>query len=336
LLSELTINQIDQLLVNGKIAFARFADDYHIFARSREEAYQHLVYLSEKLLINQGLSLQKSKTRIMSAAEFRATSPLKKDAEPAQGEGDDVPAQTSDASRLLRFSLKFDPYSPTKEEDYKQLQAEIRKFDVIGMLRSELGKSRIHTALARKIVTLIKYLDDQVRDQAVQSILKNSDLLYPIFSSVLLMLAQLYDGLSAETRAAISAELRKLIQDESHIMRVDVHLSFAIRVLAHDRSADNQALLEQLYDRRTSPLIRRDIILVLTNWSEWYWLSDLRNRFRELSGPERRAFIVASYKLKDEGDYWRDHIRDELSPFERLVLKWAGEKANRQDWSVPI
>src|SRR5688572_21717474 len=47
LLSELTINQVDQLLANSNVTFTRFADDYHIFAHSREEAYQHLVYLSE-------------------------------------------------------------------------------------------------------------------------------------------------------------------------------------------------------------------------------------------------------------------------------------------------
>jgi hypothetical protein len=77
ILSELTINQVDRLLVGNGISFTRFADDYHIFAKSREDAYRHLIFLSEKLFDNQGLSLQKSKTRIMTAREFRATNPLK-------------------------------------------------------------------------------------------------------------------------------------------------------------------------------------------------------------------------------------------------------------------
>ena len=64
ILSELTINQIDRLLRNARIDFTRFADDFHIFADSREDAYRHTVLLSEKLFENQGLSLQKSKTRI--------------------------------------------------------------------------------------------------------------------------------------------------------------------------------------------------------------------------------------------------------------------------------
>ena len=67
------------------------------------------------------------------------------------------------------------------------------------------------------------------------------------------------------------------------------------------KNADNQVLLQKLYDERLSPLIRRDIILVLARWGEWYWLSDRKNHFRTLSGAERRAILIASYSLKDEG-----------------------------------
>jgi hypothetical protein len=106
--------------------------------------------------------------------------------------------------------------------------------------------------------------------------------------------------------------------------------------LAHSNSPDNQALLQQIYEERTSPIVRRDIILALAKWGEWYWLSDIRNRFRELSGPERRAFIIASYILKDEGDHWRKHIGKELNPFERFIMSWAGQKANHPNWVIPL
>ena len=336
ILSELTINQIDRLLHNSGIRYARFADDYHLFARSKEDAYRHLVFLSEKLLYNQGLSLQKSKTRIMSSAEFRATNPI------AQQEAQEDVAQDGKAlvanqrSQLLRFSLTFDPYSPTAQDDYEQLRSELSKFDIVGLLKAELTKSRVHTSLARKIVAAIRYLDDRLKDEAVRAAMNSSDILYPITSSILLMLDQVLEELSESTRKFVIDEIRKLIQSESHIMRVDVHLCFAVRVLAHENSADNQALLEQLYEQRTSPIIRRDIILVLARWGQWYWLSDLRNRFRELSGHERRAFIIASYALKDEGDHWRKHISKELNPFEKFVLKWAGKKANQPNWIPPL
>lgn len=332
LLSEVTINPIDRLLLLKGIAFTRFADDYHLFANSREDAYHQLIFLSEKLLINQGLSLQKSKTRIMTAAEFRATNPFKRvDA------ADPISSQTKDDGvRLLRFSLRFDPYSPTATEDYERLRKEIAKFDILGLLKDELAKSQIHTALARRIVTAIKFLEPAVRDDAILSILDNCELLYPIFSGVLLMIQQVYTELSTKVQERVISVIREKIIAQSHIFRVDVHLSFAVRLIEHSNTPENQALLQQIHDNSASPLVRRDIMLVMARWAEWPWLSDQRNRFRTLSGPERRAFILGSYILKDEGRHWRSHIQNELDPFERFILKWAGEKAGNMKWKIPL
>jgi hypothetical protein len=343
MLSEITINQIDRLLIGNGIRFVRFADDYHLFAESREDAYRHLIFLSEKLFDNQGLSLQKAKTRIMTSGEFRATNPLRPQIE--QDEiGDDFQPADHGSRELLRFSLWFDPYSKTAKEDYERLRSEVKKFDIIKLLKEELAKSRIHTALAKKVILAIRYLEDKPqqeggrspKDEAVLSILENSDVLYPIFSSVLLMIDQVFAELSEIAKSEVIAGIQKLIKSHSHVFRVDVHLSFAIRVMAHSNSSDSQALLQQIYEERTSPIVRRDIILVLAKWGEWYWLSDLKNRFRELSGPERRAFIVASYTLKDEGDHWRKHIGKELNPFEKFIMRWAGEKANNLGWVIPL
>lgn len=337
ILSEITINQIDRLLTLSGFVFTRFADDYHLFAISKEDAYRSLVFLSEKLFENQGLSLQKSKTRIMTSAEFQATNPIKREEVPREPEEEgEAAAIAHTSSALLRFSLRFDPYSPTAEEDYERLRAEIKKFDIIALLKEELAKTRIHTALARKIVTAIKYLDESTRDDAVLSILDNSEVLYTIFSSVLTMIEQVYDDLSPETQEIVITEIQNLVKSDSHVLRVDVHLGYAIRVLSHANTPSNQALLQQIYENRPSPLIRRDVILTMAKWGEWYWLSDKKNRFRELSGPERRALIVASYTLKDEGSHWRGHIKKELNPFELLILEWASEKSNEAGWVVSL
>ena len=197
LLSELTINQIDRLLHAGGIKFVRFADDYHLFANSRDEAYRSLIYLSDKLYSNQGLTLQKSKTKIMTSAEFRSTSPLagKLSEEEPEEEGQ-AAAMSHKASELLQFSLRFDPYSPSAQEDYEHLRREVRRFDIVSLLKEELLKSRVHIALARKIVSAVRYLDEKSKNDAVLSIVDNCDLLYPILSSVMLMLSQVFEELA--------------------------------------------------------------------------------------------------------------------------------------------
>ena len=334
ILSELTINQIDRLLRNARIDFTRFADDFHIFAASREEAYRHTVLLSEKLFENQGFSLQKSKTRIMTSSEFRATSPVATNNEDTtDAVATDEPRKSSD---LLTFSLRFDPYSPTADEDYQKLKQEIKRFDILGLLKEELAKSRVHIALSRKLISAVRYLDGQSRDDAVVSIINNSDMLYPIFSSALVMMDRVYDELSDSTQLELVERIVDLIRTDSHVFRVDVHLCYALRVLQHAHSEDVQQLLKEIYMDRTSEIIRRDIILIMALWGDWYWLSDMRNHYRQLSGPEKRAFLVASYTLKDEGKHWRKSIRKELNPFEAFILDWAKDRVNKGLRKFPL
>lgn len=77
--------------------------------------------------------------------------------------------------------------------------------------------------------------------------------------------------------------------------------------------------------------------MTMSHWRKWYWLSDLKNRFRELTGAERRAFIIGSYTLREEGPHWRKHTRREFSPFESLVCDWAGHRIqDNPDWRVPV
>jgi len=336
LLSEITIDQVDRLLQSKGIVFTRFADDYHLFSETKEDAYRNLIFLSEKLFTNQGLTLQKSKTRIMTSSEFKATCPVKDENSP------EVTAQIKDQvvkpkRALLHFSLRFDPYSPTAEHDYEALKAEVKKFDIIGMLKEELAKSRVHTALARKIITAIKYLEGKSKEDAILSVMDNSDVLYPIYSSVLLMIDNQFEDLKQETKEAVLSKIIELIEQDSHVFRVDLHLSYAIRVLSHNNTPQMQSLLQKIFDTRPSEIIRRDIILVMARWRVWYWLSDLKNRYRELSAPERRAFIASSFILKDEGKHWRDHMKSEFDPFEKLIAEWASNKTGSiQNWSVPL
>ena len=206
----------------------------------------------------------------------------------------------------------------------------------MGLLSSELQKTRVHTALSRKVIQAIRYLDDGIQDEAVRSIIENCETLYPIFSSVLILLNQVFGRLSIETQNQVISKIHALISEDSIIMQADSHLAFAIRVLANRGDDETQALLEQLYEKKSSPLIRRDIILTMAKWRGWHWLSDLRNRFRELSGPERRAFILASYVLRDEGQHWRRNVRGEFTPFEELTREWASKKFQDAEWKIQL
>src|SRR5262249_36984573 len=101
IMAELLLNSTDKLFRSSGLIFARFVDDYHFFANSREDAYQALIRASETLFANEGLSFQKTKTRIMTSAEFIAATTLMD-----EGDGNDTGRRS-----LLKLSLRFDPYS---------------------------------------------------------------------------------------------------------------------------------------------------------------------------------------------------------------------------------
>lgn len=70
LLAELTLCDTDKLLADQGILATRFVDDFRIFLRAGEDPYEVLALLADHLAINEGLSLNVSKTLVLSASEF--------------------------------------------------------------------------------------------------------------------------------------------------------------------------------------------------------------------------------------------------------------------------
>jgi hypothetical protein len=330
MLAELLLNRTDRLLTASGIRFARFVDDYYIFAMSSGDAQAALVQLSEILLTNEGLTLARAKTRVLSKSEFARSSPV---AEPTHS---DDPADAM-AREFLSFRLAFDPYSPTADEDYDVLRDQLKQFDITGMLAKELRKSRVDEGLTRHLIKAMRYLQPELRDAAVSSVVQNLNLLYPIFPSVGILLKQLLPHLSESTRDEVFGTIRQLINDRSHILLVPANLSFAIRILAYDRAEETDALLIDVYDRpKTNMMIKRDVLLAMTRRRVDYWLSAQLKQFSIVTPWERRALIVASYILSDEGQHWRRRIRDELQATDSLFLQWVASKNNGRMWELPL
>lgn len=86
-------------------------------------------------------------------------------------------------------------------------------------------------------------------------------------------------------------------------------------------------------------MVKRDILLTMFNWRNWPWISDLRSQFRTFSPPLRRAFIITSYSLREEGKHWRVHNKAGFSQFEKVIQDWAASKVqehNNDKWEVPL
>ncbi|XGV99576.1 MAG: reverse transcriptase domain-containing protein [Leptolyngbya sp. BL-A-14] len=71
LIAEVTISDIDQILLSEDAKYVRYSDDFRIFCDSEAEAYKYLTLIARSLLDNHGLTLQQNKTKIVSVDVFR-------------------------------------------------------------------------------------------------------------------------------------------------------------------------------------------------------------------------------------------------------------------------
>lgn len=316
ILAELSLNGVDTLLLRKGVRFCRYADDYAIFCNDKAEAYRTLVFLSEKLA-NEGLVLQKKKTRILTAQEFRETAQLLDPVEAAN-------ALATEEQKLLSISLRYDPYSPNADEEYEALKGAIHELDIIGILGREIAKTTIDSTVAKHAVQAVLLLDSAQQKQAVSMLLDKDNLmtLAPVFVTVMRVIRDVYADASAETQAHIDRTLCELWDARSPLLSVEVNLSYYIRALAGVQSQQKEEILIKIFEDFSNPMLRRLVILVMAKWSCHYWLSDAKSKYGAMSVFERRAFIVASYSLGDEGRHWRDHVKSSWSKAELITRDW--------------
>jgi len=324
ILAELALNDCDQHLRSRGIRFCRYADDYSIFCDSKAAAYSLIVMLSNKLA-NDGLSLQKQKTRILTSEEFgdinRLLDPLPTDDPTA-----------SDEQRLLSISIRFDPYAANAEENYESLRDAISEIDIIGILSREVGKAAIDQPVAKQAIEALRALDVPTQEQALSILLDKENLLIllPVFPTVMRAVRGLYLSLSEGGQTHIDKALVEIYKSDSHLLSVELNTSYFVQALALRHSDDKEKILLNLYDRHTSnPYLRRQIILTMARWQRHYWLTDLKKGFKTATEWERRAVIVASYRMGDEGAHWRRNNRQLFTPAEGLVRDWTAERAQQ-------
>lgn len=332
ILAELLLNRVDHLIISEPkiIGFCRYADDYRFFVDDLESAYHAIGFLSEKLLRNEGLSLQKSKTRIMTSSEYLSLL-------------DPINPPRGSAARFLGLQVHFDPYSATAEEDYDRLKSQIEEFDIADLLRAEIGKGKIHSALTRRLISAVRFMDPTPKHQTILSLIDNLDTLAPVTPQVMLATRSAIEESDNEEFAEnVHTRIRSLVDSSHYLTKIDLNLSYMLRVLSARRSMLNEQLMIGQYQAAhgfsgtPSPLIQRDIMLTLSRWKANYWLSDQKNYFNNFHPWLRRAFIIGSYLLGDEGRHWRQNNKLSFGEFDSIVRDWISEKINLPNWEVPI
>lgn len=331
ILAETLLTSVDDFMVSKRMRFCRFVDDFVIYCASKEEAFGFLNLIADFLLRNEGLSLQKNKTQVCTCSEYsnQAKNLLL---------GIDEGEQTKKRAEFLNLHIFYDPYSPTAEDDYAELKKNLDRFDINGLLKEEIRKSRIHKALGRQLLNALSMLEGEKLGIAFQAISSNFEVFYPIFPAVLRLACKALEFAPDAYQDDFVQSICKLVDNHSYLVQNENTLSYLVRALSKSKLEIAEQTIDRIYNEsKISDMVRANCIYAMANLKREYWLSDLRSRFTKMSRQERRAFIAASYFLGDEGAHWRKHTKEQLINFELLVRDWAADKITKNsNWKLPI
>lgn len=328
ILAELLLNSMDKMMINKRYRFFRYVDDYILFASSKEDAYQKLNWCVEYMLRNWGLSLQKSKTQIQTKGEFISHAK-------ANLEGDEN-QENRTRTDFLKIHIHYDPYSLTAEEDYLKLQDQLEGFDITSLIKDEIRKSRIHLALGKQLMSAILFLSGEKLNLAIQTICTNLEVLYPVLPTVMQVLYKKLLQLDELTRKYVVETLSELIEKDSYLFQTENNSAYIVRVLSLANSERAVQAIDLIYTRTNYVLVKVNCLYAMANLNNHYWISNLRTRFGTFTPWERRAFIAASYFLRDEGKHWRDHTKEQFSRVEKELRDWISGKDIIRGWRLPL
>ena len=321
ILAELSLVNVDRSLHRSGVEFVRYADDYTIFCDSEPAAYRALIRLAESLSL-EGLSLQKSKTRILAAAEFQQMNSFLNPRDSREA---------TDEERLLNLAIRFDPYSPNAEEEYDSLKAAVGQIDILGILSREIAKTAIDQPVTRQAIRALRALQVPERERALEVLLdlENIARLLPVFPQVMQAVRGTYDSLTSAGKEQLASSLLRISEEAAYVLDFEINFAYFVQALSNvEDSTAAEALLVQAREISRSPLVQRLITHTMGNWSCHYYVTKYIRGFDSSSPWEKNALIISSYCLGDEGSHWRSHNRNGLNEFESLVMKWACERHN--------
>jgi hypothetical protein len=311
LLAETSLIPIDELLAQRGFEYCRYVDDIHVFCETEEQAQVALFALAGALDQYHKLSLNRQKTRVMSASTFH---PM------AQSKAQDQPINSREAS-VLKVIKQYSkgPYVPipvsrlTPSDLAKLGQPALEEILAAYLQAKERDYIRLRFLLRR--------LTQVGVPGAVEFVVKNISHLLPALSEVAgyLNSAKMhYNGSWPGLGDALLQLLDSPIARESEYIQIVLLGLFA-------RIADLNHI-GKLTSRfwSASASAQREIVLAAASAGADSWLRTLKTQFSRFDPWLKRAFAYSSRTFpRDERQFWAKGVKALCSPFECEILEEA-------------
>jgi hypothetical protein len=331
LLAELALDAMDQELLERKIVFCRMMDDYRIFARDENEARALLVTISGLLMRNEGLSLQRNKTHILAAPDFGVG---------ARAVGMPAGVEADKTRPVKDFLNTLWPFAAANYMNNfvqgKDIEPMAKESDVVTRLEREADSPSPNAALLKDMVFEAHALNGEGKRKAIAVMMNKLPSLRAVFPRVMVLVRESFDHLDAAQQADICGKIRDLIDTDSHLLRVFCNMGHALRVLGCRTSSENLEACARVYRKSGSQMVKQEAILAMAKMGAESRLKELLERWADMGPWERRALLVASHMLGEQGRRWRNQVAAEFTPFDHLCDKWAAARAETNQPLVPF
>jgi len=314
LLAELTISDIDQTLLSEGQAYCRFSDDFRLFSKDRKSAYEVLALLANTLFENHGLTLQQEKTRILPVDQFcQKYLHTEKDVE--------LHSLSERFQEILDEIGIDDWYEEIEYDDLTPKQKEeIDSLNLKEILKEQIDSGeKIDFSLTRFVLRRLGQINNT---EGISLVLKNIELLYPIFKDALRYIAEIRK-IAPDLRHRMGNYLIGLLEN-SIVGHLAYHKYWILNLFTHDREWDNDKKFQGLYNSIHDELSRRELISAMGRAGQSYWFKSHKRNLSQFGPWEKRAFIAAASCLPgDEAKHWYGSIKPSIDKLETAVVTWA-------------
>jgi hypothetical protein len=318
ILAELLMTSIDEKLSAKGIIWHRYVDDFTLITKSQEDAYHALSVLSHALA-DYGLSLNRSKTTILSAKHYQ----------------DYVRTQlgvTDDESKALReIDLHFDPYSDSANTDYSELKETVQKLDIQSLLSLELKKAQPDTFLVAQIGRTLKFHSPNIAIQLCDTLLSSKNLhsFRASWSTIMRGVAAIRaDDENEQIFDELDTLLDQIPIHSAHLLQAEASCLHYLKTIRFTKTKPRAKFVLDTYSSTKSETMKRACVDCWRIWRDRPSFVSLRNQWQNLGKEEQRIIWLSLAAMGDEGKHFRNQVQQSLPQLWALGI----ERKNKQSF----
>jgi len=307
LIAEMAMIPVDSFLQSLDLPFCRYVDDIHIFCDSAKTAHSTMFKLVGYLDKTQKIQLNRQKTQIVPAGEFRAT---------CEANSNDKPI--NDLEQTVLTTVRTYTRSPYEHVRITEVSggdlAKMSQANIENILEAYLAEENVDYVRLR---WFIRRLAQVGVPGGVACMVRHFEELLPAVAEVgkyFEAAAPNFDGEWKDVGENLIALYdTPLVQASEYLQVVILSLFSRIKDLNHINR------LTRLYET-SSPMCQRKIALAAAAAKAGAWLAGLKGSYKNADPWGRRAIIYSLRALpKDEKDFWLKSVRRRVTGLDKLV-----------------